>query len=73
MATYKMTKELEEKVKKLKEELRSTVNRTELAKWFEAGEPYVEHEEVLLFKNELTTHSESVGKSLIYIILSHNQ
>jgi hypothetical protein len=56
MATFKMTKELEEEVKKLKEELRASVNRTELAKWIEAGEPYVEHEEVLLFlnKNELT-------------------
>ena len=73
MVTYKMSKELEEKVKKLKEELRLSVNRTELAKWLEAREPYIEHEEVLLFKNELNTYSESAGKSLIYIIFSYNQ
>ena len=47
MATYKMSKELEEKVKKLNEELKASVNWTELAKWIEAGEPYEEHEEVL--------------------------
>jgi hypothetical protein len=71
MTTYKMSKELEEKVKKLEEKLKASVNQTELAKWIEAGEPYEEHEEVLLFlnQNECTTCSESVGKSLIYIIL----
>jgi len=65
-----MSKELEEEVKKLKEELKASVNRTELAKWIEAGEPYEEHEEVLLFldQNE-RTYSGSVGKSLIHVIL----
>lgn len=70
MATYKMSKELEEELKKLKEELKASINQTELAKWIEAGEPYEEHEEVLLFLNQNEhTYSGSVGKSLIYVIL----
>lgn len=42
-----MTKELEEKVKKLSEEYKASINQTELAKWIEAGKPYEEHKEVL--------------------------
>jgi hypothetical protein len=65
-----MSEELEEELKKYNEVLKASINRTELAKWIEAGEPYEEHEEVLLFLNQNErTYSGSVGKSLIYIIL----
>ncbi|RGB29308.1 hypothetical protein C1646_766743 [Rhizophagus diaphanus] len=63
MTTYKMSEELEERIKKLRKEWKASVNRVELAKWIEAGQPYEEHEELLLVlnQNEHTTCSESVA------------
>ena len=70
MATYEKTKEFEDQLNKLRESYRASVNWTEHAKWIEAGKPYEEHEEVLLFlKQNEPTNSKTVGKSLIYVIL----
>ncbi|RHZ85316.1 hypothetical protein Glove_67g155 [Diversispora epigaea] len=50
--SIKWSKESDEKLKKLEEEERASINWTELAKWIAEGEPYDEHEEILMFLNQ---------------------
>ncbi|CAJ0893137.1 2371_t:CDS:2 [Entrophospora sp. SA101] len=47
-----MSEVLEEKLKKLIEESRASINWTEVNKWIAEGEPYEEHEEILMFMNQ---------------------
>nr|CAG8494788.1 5813_t:CDS:2 [Entrophospora candida] len=47
-----MSEVLEDKLKKLIEEERASINWTEVNKWIAEGEPYEEHEEILMFMNQ---------------------
>ncbi|CAH1760868.1 7202_t:CDS:2 [Entrophospora sp. SA101] len=47
-----MSEVLEDKLKKLIEESRASINWTEVNKWIAVGEPYEEHEEILMFMNQ---------------------
>ncbi|PKC12292.1 hypothetical protein RhiirA5_373186 [Rhizophagus irregularis] len=49
---FKWSKESDEKLKKLKEELKASINWSEVDKWNADGRPYEEHEEILMFLNE---------------------
>ncbi|PKC61528.1 hypothetical protein RhiirA1_398353 [Rhizophagus irregularis] len=51
-APFKWSKESDEKLKKLKEELKASINWSEVDKWNADGRPYEEHEEILMFLNE---------------------
>ncbi|RHZ74075.1 hypothetical protein Glove_227g101 [Diversispora epigaea] len=46
------SKESDEKLKKLKKKIRASINWTEEIKWIAEGQPYEEHEEVLMFLNK---------------------
>ncbi|CAB4403733.1 hypothetical protein RhiirA5_373678 [Rhizophagus irregularis] len=53
-----MSKVSEEKLKELRESIRSTIDWGAYSKWIAEGEPYEEHEEVLLFLNQKKHESE---------------
>lgn len=66
------SKESEEKLKKLKEKIRASINWVERAKWIAEGQPYEEHEKILMFLNkDEPANSRSDGNSLIYTLLSY--
>lgn len=66
-----MSKVSEEKLKELRESIRSTIDWGAYSKWIAEGEPYEEHEEVLLFLNQKKHESEIAyskpdGKSIYF-------
>lgn len=69
----------EEKLKELRESIRSTIDWVSYSQWIAEGEPYEEHEEVLLFLNQHKQENEFAyskpdGKSIyfkIYLICIH--
>lgn len=62
---FKWSKESDEKLKRLREKSKASINWAEVAKWDAEGRPYEEHEEILLFlnKDELTNLGSN-GKSI---------
>ncbi|RGB35947.1 hypothetical protein C1646_758720 [Rhizophagus diaphanus] len=53
-----MSKVSEEKLKELRESIRSTIDWGAYSKWIAEGEPYEEHDEVLLFLNQKKHENE---------------